>query len=81
LPIHCCYSVLKWKTESNINTNGIINKAYEHSNESTVIKPEIIIDLNTSDDEIKDMRILWIRNIKRIQIQVNKRKSRLFRMT
>jgi hypothetical protein len=49
----------------------MINKAYDYSNESSITKPPIVIDLNNSDDEIKDMRILWLRNIKRIQMQVN----------
>lgn len=72
LPIQSCYAFLKWnKDEENKNTNGIINKAFEQSNESSLIKPATILDLNTSDDEMKDMRILWLRNIKRIQIQVN----------
>jgi hypothetical protein len=58
------------KGEENENINGIINKSFDHSNESSLVKPSIILDLNTSDDEIKNMRILWLRNIKRIQMQV-----------
>jgi hypothetical protein len=48
-----------------------MNNAYDHSNESSSIPSPITLDLNTSDDEIKNMRILWLRNIKRVQIQVN----------
>ena len=62
--------LLKWNKNSNINPIGIVNNAYNHSNESRVVRSPVAVDLNTSDDEIKNIRILWIRNIKRIQIQV-----------
>ncbi|CAF3512193.1 unnamed protein product [Adineta steineri] len=62
---------LLWnQKKSDINTNGVINNAYEHSNESNVIRSSINQDLNISDDEIKNIRILWLRNITRIRMQL-----------
>ena len=47
-----------------------MNQAFDHSNESSLMVSPTIRDLNISDIETKNMRILWLRNIKRIQIQV-----------
>lgn len=56
----------------NETSNGIINRAYENSNETNIVQSQISIDLNSSnEDDIKDIKILWCRNIKRIQMQVN----------
>lgn len=52
------------------NTNGVLNQAFEHSNESSLIQSPVMQSVNISQEEMKYMRILWLRNIKRIQIQV-----------
>jgi hypothetical protein len=64
------YTFLQYKKQSNTNTNGITNNAYEHSNESSIIRSPIVLDLSSSDDEIKNVRILWLRNITRVRMQV-----------
>jgi hypothetical protein len=65
-----CYPFLKCKKTPNENTNGAINKAYEDSNESSIIRSPNVLDLNSSDEEMKSIRILWLRNITRIRMQV-----------
>jgi hypothetical protein len=63
---------LKWNNKSNTNTTGTVNNAYDHLNESSITRSPVAQDLNSSDEDIKDTRILWIRNVKRIQMQVKR---------
>ncbi|UJR37748.1 hypothetical protein I4U23_030442 [Adineta vaga] len=70
LPLPSCPCFSQWKKRSNTNINGVDNNAYEHCNESKLVRSPVSCDLNTSDDEIKSFRILWLRNITRIQIQL-----------
>ncbi|CAF1600720.1 unnamed protein product [Adineta ricciae] len=72
LPSPTCSCFPQWNKQSTGNQlGGMVNDAYEHCHEPNLIRSPISCDLNSSDhDDIKNLRILWLRNITRIQIQL-----------
>lgn len=71
--IRSCSSLFNCSKQTNDENDhsGSENQAYDHSHESDLVPSStVIVDLNSSEEEMQRMQILWIRNIKRIQMQV-----------
>lgn len=70
VPSSALVSRRRRRSTTSAATLGAVNKAYEHGNESSLTTSPAGHELNASDDEIKHGRILWLRNVTRIQMQV-----------
>ena len=80
IPTPSCYCIQRWNGETEESANGIENDGYDKLNDAHPARASTVSDFQPriSDSDLRFIRILWLRNIKRIQVQV--KRERVFHL-
>ena len=75
IPSFRCLSRCCHRAKANEEVEGVANNGFQAVNESPSARSSMAsaIHIQCSDDDIRGVRLLWLRNVQRIQIQVTSR--------